>query len=385
MRELDFLLVNLGEGAMSHGSGGTERACRVLREIQSLNRNCLILGTCGLSTFLKKRQIDLEVKEVDFPRLFHSEKSSFTRFLAYVSCTVSGIQKISDIEPRIVISASDYFPDVFVALCLKIKYPKVKWVSVVHHQNKIHKGNLRKYIFTVMTRFLQLISWFIIRIKSDLLLTYDTREGHDIANSLLLRKMNQKHIMNGLDLEAINLVLPNVHSPDILLAGGPRISKGVFDLPLLLKELSKTFPEVSVGLAGQGTLGTISELMGKLKEGALVHSVHFFGHLEKSELYSLIKGSKVVVSLSYEEGWGIAIREALACGRPCVVYDLPAFQDLSSYVYFVPLGDVNALASKVASILRNPETYIPPRLNQSFKSWKEVAIDDLRLLQELLN
>lgn len=385
MRELDFLLINLGEGAMSHGSGGTERACRVLSEIQSLDRKCLILGTCGLSGFLKKRQIDLEVKEVRFPKMFHNEKSSLWRFFAYISCTLSGIQNLSGVVPKIVISSSDYFPDVLVASYLKIKNPNIKWVSLIHHQGKISRGNLGKYIFTVLMRFLQLFSWSIIRGKSDLLLTYNTLEGHGIANSLLFRKMHRKFVENGLDIELINAAPPNFQSPDIILAGGPRVSKGVFDLPLLVQEVSKTFPYISFGLAGQGTSANMSELMRELEKKNLAESVHFFGQLGKSELYSLIKGSKIVVSLSYEEGWGIAIREALACGQPCVVYELPAFQDLSTYVHLVPLGDVKALASKVTRILNSPGTYKPSGFKGSFKSWREVAIDDLNCLQELLS
>lgn len=44
-------------------------------------------------------------------------------------------------------------------------------------------------------------------------------------------------------------------------------------------------------------------------------------------LYSLLKSSKVFVFPSHEEGWGIAVCEAMAAGLPIVAYDLAPFRE----------------------------------------------------------
>ena len=385
MKRSEFLLLNLGEGASSHGSGGTERASRVFNEIQSLGNECLVLGTCGLKKFLDKRNIALDVIEVKFPKGLHDEKSSFTRLAAYVFCTISGLREIRKIETKIVVSASDYFPDVLLAFYIKVIRKDLVWISVIHHKGRLFQGSTRKNISAISKRCLQLFSWFIIRHKSNLLLTYKTNEGYEIVNSMLFRKIQHKYIENGFDIELINSAPAHTRPPDILLSGGPRVSKGIFDLPLVIKGVKRIFPQVSIGIAGEGTPATISALIKKLEEHDVGQHVYFYGNLEKLELYSLIKGSKVVVSLSHEEGWGIAIREALACERPCVVYELPAFHDLRNHIQFAPLGDVAAMVQKIVKVLNGLEVRASGPEKPTFKSWKEVALDDLFFMREILN
>ena len=41
---------------------------------------------------------------------------------------------------------------------------------------------------------------------------------------------------------------------------------------------------------------------------------------------SVVKSVLVFVFPSHEEGWGIAICEAMACGLAVVAYDLPAYE-----------------------------------------------------------
>ena len=61
------------------------------------------------------------------------------------------------------------------------------------------------------------------------------------------------------------------------------------------------------------------------------------------------------LSLSSEEGWGLAVNEYLACGLPVVAYDLPVFQEVfPNCLENVPLGDWQKAANQILELLNNP-------------------------------
>jgi glycosyltransferase involved in cell wall biosynthesis len=54
-------------------------------------------------------------------------------------------------------------------------------------------------------------------------------------------------------------------------------------------------------------------------------SVTFTGGVDDRRKNELLRQSKLGISLSYEEGWGLSICEYLAAGLPVVAYRLPVF------------------------------------------------------------
>jgi phosphatidylinositol alpha-mannosyltransferase len=52
----------------------------------------------------------------------------------------------------------------------------------------------------------------------------------------------------------------------------------------------------------------------------------------------------------------VTLLEAMACGTPMVVSDLPAFRDVAGpHAEFVPAGDAGAWSRAVNGLLENPE------------------------------
>ena len=80
--------------------------------------------------------------------------------------------------------------------------------------------------------------------------------------------------------------------------------------------------------------------------------VQFAGEVSDDEKWRLLSGASVFVFPSAEEGWGVAIAEAMAAALPCVTYDLPVYRDIFTRGRVaVPLGDVDALTAACTKLL----------------------------------
>jgi glycosyltransferase involved in cell wall biosynthesis len=85
--------------------------------------------------------------------------------------------------------------------------------------------------------------------------------------------------------------------------------------------------------------------------------VDFLGFLPYEEAYGILKTCSVLIHPSYEEGWGITMCEAFACGVPVVAYDLPVYEEVFPFVLrTAPLGDRVAFGNRVVELLRDRET-----------------------------
>jgi glycosyltransferase involved in cell wall biosynthesis len=104
---------------------------------------------------------------------------------------------------------------------------------------------------------------------------------------------------------------------------------------------------VLVGLAGWGT--------GLRVDGGTAGRVHFTGYLEDAELKRVVAGSRGLAFPSLYEGFGLPPLEALACGLPVVVSDLPVMREvLGPHAAYVPVDDRAALAAALASLGDRP-------------------------------
>ena len=80
--------------------------------------------------------------------------------------------------------------------------------------------------------------------------------------------------------------------------------------------------------------------------------IELAGYVDDATKFDLLSRTKLFVFPSVEEGWGIAIAEALAVGTPVVAYDLPVYAGVfGDQLHTTPLKDVGALTRTVANLL----------------------------------
>jgi glycosyltransferase involved in cell wall biosynthesis len=85
-------------------------------------------------------------------------------------------------------------------------------------------------------------------------------------------------------------------------------------------------------------------------------TVHLTGFLGDDELRQVVAGSRGLAFPSLYEGFGLPPLEALACGRPVVVSDLPVMHEvLGEHGRYVPVGDVDALAEAIRRLPREDD------------------------------
>jgi glycosyltransferase involved in cell wall biosynthesis len=81
------------------------------------------------------------------------------------------------------------------------------------------------------------------------------------------------------------------------------------------------------------------------------------GYLPQADLRALTAGAVALVLPSRYEGFGLPALEALACGVPVVVSDIPVLREVTGgLAQYVPVGDVDALAATLRITLDADDT-----------------------------
>jgi len=82
------------------------------------------------------------------------------------------------------------------------------------------------------------------------------------------------------------------------------------------------------------------------------HRVHLPGYVERADAVALLRHAEAVCVASDEEGFGLPLAEALACGAVCVASDDPALVEVSAgAARHVPRGDAAAFAAALEAAL----------------------------------
>ncbi len=102
---------------------------------------------------------------------------------------------------------------------------------------------------------------------------------------------------------------------------------------------------------GTGTLdGALADEVNAL---GLQDRVSFSGLIPRDEVFARCAAADVLVSTSHGEGLPVAVMEAMACGCPVILSDIPQHRELLDGAAFVPLvaeGDVDGFARAIGSV-----------------------------------
>jgi glycosyltransferase involved in cell wall biosynthesis len=120
-----------------------------------------------------------------------------------------------------------------------------------------------------------------------------------------------------------------------------------------ISEAAQTMPGLQMWCCF-GAAPLLSEVRNRIAaDPALRHRVHLLGRVSHERIEQLMRAADVFVLGSHREGSGYSLIEALACGLPPVVTDIPSFRSLTgagAVGKLWPCGDSRALCEALRSI-----------------------------------
>jgi glycosyltransferase involved in cell wall biosynthesis len=274
-------------------------------------------------------------------------------------------------ERVVLYSTSDFLPDVLPAYKFKRKHNETKWVQLIHHLYIHPSKRIGNSLFSNLFGFLsQRISFFFIKHYSDLIIIVN-----NIVKEELIKSGFEKEkiivIPNGVNAAYLeNIDADSNITYDAVFMARLNRSKGIFDLIKIWMLIVKEKPKARLAIIGGGNKKLEKELIANIYRYNLEKNIDVLGYLEDCVAYSLIKGSKVFIFPSHEEGFGISILEAMCCGVPVVAWDLPVYSEIfPKGMIQVPEGDINVFSDVLLNLLNDKHL-----LNKMSKEATEVAL-----------
>lgn len=209
--------------------------------------------------------------------------------------------------------------------------------AVVYHLIPKRKAvNFATRVRFGLAAFEQWIMLKILRRACDFIVA-----GNEFTKRQIEQRMPGKPIFilpAGFDAAVIDQIASQPKDPNLGCFIGRLVSqKGIFDLLKVMAELSRSHPEFRLVMAGSGPEKDffVSEMQ-RLK----LTNIQLAGFVSEAEKFSLLKKSKYFFFPSYEEGWGIALAEALYCECRCICYELPHYRSIfGDFPVYARLGD----------------------------------------------
>jgi glycosyltransferase involved in cell wall biosynthesis len=181
--------------------------------------------------------------------------------------------------------------------------------------------------------------------------------SHSVLDSLpsTLRRLGRGKMFvvpNCVDTDRVNRVIGEEHSRrtngKFTVVSVGRLIDIKNPLTLLVAFAQGRDPETRLIFVGEGDMRR--ELVEDVGRRQLTEHVTFTGLLEREDVYRKFAEADVYVSTSRGEGLPVAVLEAMACGTPVILSDIPPHREIATNTDFIPLippDDVNGFANEI--------------------------------------
>lgn len=361
--------------------GGEYHIMRVLRDWNNKNQISVIMPRSGY------RSSKGNLLSNEYPVYFSSPEDQVGGLTSEVIFYLRRILRSALFKfkqnPEIVISSSHMLYDVLPALILSIRR-KSKLVIYVHHIIR----SFRTYgngIWTNISLLNEKIGIFLSK-NADLVFVVN----HDVKDYLIRKGFQADKIFvtsNGVEQEVIESIKVNTKEFDACFCGRLNSMKGVYDLIEVWGRVLKYFPQSKLVIIGHGP--EYDNMLKVIRNKALNKSIILTGFISEKKKFSIIKSCKMFISASYEEGWGIAVTEAMACRLAVVCYNLSAYKVFGDAINIVELGNKEKMVQAIVELLVD-ENKLKALANKAKEfsellNWYNVSTQELKQIYTLVN
>ncbi|MGC9047020.1 MAG: glycosyltransferase family 4 protein, partial [Minisyncoccia bacterium] len=260
------------------------------------------------------------------------------------------LNEIKNFIPKsdIILVNSPYPNDFFAGLILYFK-TKIPVAIYFHHYlspfyKPIKRGFFRSFIYGIVLSFeIALAKIFEIPIFID---------NHKFYKLGAINLYEDEDAPDKINLDKYRNNKEKIY--DLCYIGRLQKHKGIIDLLKVIKKLKKKGYNLKIALIGE--IGKEKKkLIRIIKKYKIKDNIIFFGKLQEDEKNKILAKSKIFISLSYEEGWGLSVMDAAYLGIPIVAYSLRAYSYLNDNYFKCKVGDLNDVVEKIIYIMENYE------------------------------
>lgn len=322
-----------------------------------------------------------------------NKQTLLSAFILFSTRTIELIYQKSIIKTDILYATGDFFCNIIPSFIIKILKPKTKFIVSIHHINEnpfIRKSN--SFLANTISYLVQQFSLSLIKKKSDLIFVVNNQ----VKKNLIKKGFCQPIIVteNGLDTEKIEKLVNSIGTkPTNHISYFGRLSptKGSMDLPIILSQVLKKYPNIHLDMVGIALPEIKKPLIQKFTQFGCSGHYTIHGFIEnKDDIFKILSKSKVLLFPSYEEGWGISLFESIMTKRPVVTYNLPIFKEIfKGKLCTVPIGDTTEFSKKIINFIKKNKSISTQKyINNCYLiakkfDWKNVYLQEKKSINNL--
>ena len=258
-------------------------------------------------------------------------------------------------QKNILVASSHFLPDVLPVYFKGKRAAKVKRAVYIHHI--VQDMKRPKTFNTRLANWQEKLCFRLIKRRFDNIIVINNA----VADRLKQMGFKRQTILLSSSFVSIDNPQPKPYAQKditVIFCGRMVRQKGVDDFVQVCESLQHTIPHFNAVMMG---VGPELERIKQLVESKRLN-VQVTGFVDDDKKFAQLSRAKLFVFPSVEEGWGMAIAEALAVGTPVVAYDLPVYQLVfEDQLEYCRLGQPRLLAQKTVDLLRlyaeNPTFY----------------------------
>jgi glycosyltransferase involved in cell wall biosynthesis len=288
----------------------------------------------------------------------------------------------SDNQRVAIVTESSLLPDIVAGMSLRRQFPRATLFCYLHHLIPAPSVRLKYHpmLQSIFAWIGQELSLFLLKRSRFKILTYASNRR--VLSERGISSNEIVPIASGVDLGEAAKEDGGETTFDACFLGRLSPLKGVIDLVRIWRIVVEKLPGANLVIVGAGDEGYTRQVRDRIKRENMEKNIDLLGWVDGPEKFKVLKASRLLVSASKEEGWGISICEAMACGLPVVAYDIEAYRwAFPKGILLAPVGDVRTFATHVTSLLTN-ETF---RLSMGREAtrqslqydWNEIAASEL--------
>lgn len=393
MNTLELVLCLLsyisGEWELRLG-GGTLHFLENLQRWSRSHRLYLVTTEDGsrlLRNFITKPQKQIVISKSSLARTRSNISNAIFLSLCVIKALFLRISEGFPADADTICTESHFLPDIVAAVVLRKRYPKAKLVTYLHHlAPSISQRRYHSLFPSILAYCAQQLSLYLMKRYGFYIFAFPYVKSQLVEEGFPVERI--KHMTNGIDMKRIERMPPSKEKFDACFLGSIYPRKGVMDLTRIWRRVCDKVPEAKISVIGIGPKGNIERLKSGILAEKLENNMFPLGYVSEGKKFGTLKSSKIFLLPSYEEGWSIAICEAMSCGLPVVAYDLPTYKSVyKEGIVTVPIGDVESFAQSTIMLLENDEMML--KLSEEAKrqaseyELDKVAVAEFSLIKEI--